>query len=49
MIQLTKDYDFYIILSRFAKEGGSKMRELFRAMIDADKELPRTMVIAQLK
>ena len=25
------------------------MRELFRAMIDADKELPRTMVIAQLK
>lgn len=25
------------------------MRELFRAMIEADKELPRTMVIAQLK
>ena len=25
------------------------MRELFRAMIDADKELPRTMVIAQLR
>lgn len=25
------------------------MRELFRAMIEADKDLPRTMVIAQLK
>ena len=46
MIQLTKDYDFYIIVGRFAKEGGSKMRELFRAMMEANKELPRTMVIA---
>ena len=25
------------------------MRELFKAMIEADKELPRSMVIAQLK
>lgn len=25
------------------------MRELFKAMIVADKELPRSMVIAQLK